>query len=103
MCNQRFLEERVDIANGMRACKNLERFLIRLSVIDKNTEIIALDWGDHEEWQYKTYRDRVKKNESERAQARSNTISAGNQECRTDAQHQLADSTRREIKEESDN
>lgn len=78
-------------------------FLKRLSVIDKDTCVIELDWPDHEEWQYKTYRNRVMKHESKRAQARSNTLSAGNKECGADAQHKLVDSTGRQTKEESDN
>lgn len=56
--NREFLKDRTDILNGLRVCKQLETFLRRLDV---DVEIIRLDWSDHEEWQYRSYRDRVRK------------------------------------------
>jgi hypothetical protein len=57
--NQAFLKYRQDILNGMRHMRHLESFLKRLKAISKETEIISLDWGDHEEWQYISYKKRI--------------------------------------------
>jgi len=95
------LEERVKVQEEFRMVKHLECFLRRLGV--KEYTIIQLDWGDHEEWQWRSYKDRVIANESQRAQARIDTVPAGSESCGANAEHQLADSTGRTIKEESDN
>ena len=67
LMKQRYLEERNEISNGMRYIKWLEFFLKRLSVIDEDVSVIAVDWSDHEEWQYKCYRNRVTAREHNKA------------------------------------
>ena len=64
---QRYLEERNEISNGMRYIKLLEFVLKRLSVIDEDISVIDIDWSDHEEWQYKCYRNRVTAREHDKA------------------------------------
>ena len=71
LSQQQYLEERYDITEGMRIIKTLESFLKRLSVIDKDACVIQTDWHDHEEWQYRCYRERVRKHEQEKSRKTS--------------------------------